>query len=118
VLVDHAARAAIAARVGLPARGVVVAFEEPFGVGALDELVDGGAQVGDVAVVAAPDALFLEGADEPLGAAVAGRLAGKAGESLMPSQRSDPWKCPEVYWGPQSWRQATPRAASGPSTQK
>jgi hypothetical protein len=22
---------------------------------------------------------------------------GNAGESLIPSQRSDPWKCPEVY---------------------
>jgi hypothetical protein len=63
---------------------VTVSLDQPFLVVATGEFDHRLAKILDVGVELGPQALLLEGADEALGAAVAGRLAGEGGTVFDP----------------------------------
>src|SRR6266545_8054858 len=62
-------------QVGLSRRPVTVALYEPLSVVELDERPHGLGELVDISPGPGPDALLLQGSDEPLGAAVTRRLA-------------------------------------------
>ena len=86
--------------------------DQPLGIGGSDEAGHRLAQLIDAVVQLRPQALLLEGAVSALGAAVVSGSPTKAASSAIPSQPVEPRKWAERYCGPQSWRNAIPRATS------
>jgi hypothetical protein len=91
-----------------------VALDQPLAVVDGHERGHGLAEFVDGAVQLRPQALLLEGADPTLGAPPVSGSPRKAASSAMPSQAIEPRKWAERYCGPQSCRNARPRATSGP----